>query len=255
MSRILISAPPDANPRAPLSCAARCLVAAGSGTDDVGSAYLFDGVRDQASDGPTLPSGAVKAAAGIVLPVQGVARASALLASGARRVLLGEAALADSSIMPALAAKFGAERIGVYVPARRLEVSWSFDTVSNADFSVLTPSIGAPAWEVLRADGSRTGTQALWWIGEMIKLGAAEVLLRVDVRDDADLNLCADCIERFADRVWIGPLADAAPALDEWVHYGHARQLALPSARYAQALAESAQLAAAHAAAVAERVA
>jgi len=39
----------------------------------------------------------------------------------------------------------------------------------------------------------------------MMKLGASEALLRVDIGDDADLNLCADCSERFGDGVWIGP--------------------------------------------------
>lgn len=210
-------------------CEIRCLAPAGGAPDDARDAYLFD---DSALD-----VAAVAAAAGIVLPVQGAARATKLLASGARRVLLGEAALIDSSIVATLAATFGGERVGVYVPARRLEVNWSFDTVSNADFKVMRPSVCAPAWEALRADGTRTGAQALWWIDEMMKQGASEALLRIDIRDDADLNLCADCVERFGDRVWIGPLDDDAPALDDWIRYGHARRLALSPALYAQAIA------------------
>jgi hypothetical protein len=215
-------------------CELRCLAPAGGTPDHARDTYLFDS--------PALDAGALAAAAGIVLTREGPARATELLAAGARRVLLGEAALLDSSIVAALATAFGGERVGVYVPARRLEVNWSFDTISNADFKVLTPSVGAPAWEALRADGTCTGTQALWWIGEMLKLGASEALLCVDIRDDADLNLCADCVERFGDRVLIGPLADAAPALDEWVRYGHARRLALPPALYAHAIAIDAQM-------------
>jgi hypothetical protein len=213
-------------------CGLRCLAPAGSVPDDARDAYLIDGL--------TLDAARLATAAGIVLPREGVARATELLAAGARRVLLGEAALVDASIVAALAATFGGERVGVYVPARRFEVSWSFDTRSNADFRVLTPSLGAPAWEVLRADGTQTGTQAFWWIGEMLKLGASEVLLCVDIRDDTDLNLCADGVERLGDRFWIGPLADPAPALDEWRRYGHARQLALPPLLYARAIAAEA---------------
>ena len=229
MNRI---APPPSNEAgegAAVVCAIRCLAPAGAVASDVHDAYLIDG--------PALDAGAIPAAAGIVLPREGAARASALLAAGARRVLLGEAALLDSSIVAALATMFGSERVGVYVPARRFEVSWSFDTTSNADFKVLTPSLGAPAWEALRADGTPTGTQVLWWLGEMLKQGAAEALLCVDIRDDADLNLCAECVEHFGNWIWIGPLADAEPALDEWVRYGHVRQLALPPALHARALA------------------
>ena len=60
------------------------------------------------------------------------ARAAALLEAGAPQVLLGEAVLSDADLPLRLAARFGAERIGLFVPARRMAVSWSFDTVSNA---------------------------------------------------------------------------------------------------------------------------
>lgn len=228
MSPIDAPATQMANDSATNGCEIRCLAPAGDVPDNVRDAYLIDG--------PALDAAALTAAAGIVLPRDGATRATELLAAGARRVLLGESALLDSSIVAALAATFGGKRVGVYLPASRMEVSWSFDTVSNADFKVLTPSVGAPAWEALRADGTRTGTQALWWIGEMLKLGASEVLLRVDLHDDADLNLCADCVEQFGDRFWIGPLANAAPRLDEWIRYGHARQLALLPPLYAHAM-------------------
>ena len=210
-------------------CEYRCLGPAGGTSHDVRDAYLIDG--------PALDAGGLTAAAGIVLPRHGALRATELLVAGARRVLLGEAALLDSSVVAALAATFGGERVGVYVPAVRLQISWSFDTVSNADFKVLTPSVGAPAWEALRADGTRTGTHALWWIGEMLNLGASEALLRVDFHDDADLELCADCVERFGDRVWIGPLDDVAPRLDQWTRYGRARRFVLPPPLHAQAIA------------------
>jgi hypothetical protein len=178
-------------------------------------------------DDDSLDAQAASAAAGIILPARGGGRAAALLEAGARCVLLGEAALRDPSIIAPLADRFGAGRVGVYAPSRRLPVRWSFDDVSNADFKVLTPSLGAPAWEVLLADGTGTGTQALWWIGAMLDQGASLALLRVDIRDDADLNLCADCMERFGERVWIGPLEDEAPAIADWIAFGHARRIAL----------------------------
>jgi hypothetical protein len=229
MNRIVAPAPADATHGGAADCAIRCLAPAGAAPADVSDAYLIDD--------PALDAGTIPAAAGIVLPREGAARAAALLAAGARRVFLGEAALLDSSILAALATRFGSERVGVYVPARRIEISWSFDTTSNADFKVLTPSLGAPAWEALRADGTPTGTQVLWWLGEMLKQDAAEALLCVDIRDDSDLNLCAECVEHFGNWIWVGPLADAEPALDEWIRYGHVRQLALPPALHARAIA------------------
>ena len=237
MNRIAAPGPNEANDGAVVPCTIRCLAPAGGAPAIARDAYLIDD--------PALDVGTILGAAGIVLPREGAARATALLAAGARRVLLGEAALLDSSIVAALAATFGGERIGVYVPACRLEISWSFDTTSNADFKVLTPSMGAPTWEALRADGTRTGTQVLWWVGEMLKQGASEALVCVDIRDDADLNLCADCVEQFGDRIWIGPLTDAEPALDEWVRYGHLRQLALPPALHARAITVDATVTAA----------
>ena len=202
------------------ACEFRCISDASSGP----------GEGDFAVDGPDLDAAVIRKAAGIVLPTEGTGRAAALLAAGARCVLLGEAALRESAIVAALVREFGGGRVGVFAPARRIAVRWSFDTVSNANFKVVSPSLAAPAWEVLLADGTGTGTHAPWWIEQMLALGATQALLRVDVGDDADLNLCADCVERFGDRLWIGPLADSAPDIAEWIAFGHARRLALPSA-------------------------
>ena len=206
------------------ACEFRCIADASSGP----------GEGDFAVDRPDLDATVIRKAAGIVLPTEGTGRAVALLATGARCVLLGEAALREPAIVAALAREFGEGRVGVFAPVRRIAVRWSFDTVSNADFKVVSPSLAAPAWEVLLADGTGTGTHALWWIEQMLALGAAQALLRVDIGDDADLNLCAECVERFGDRLWIGPLADSAPDIAEWIAFGHARRLALPSALMAE---------------------
>ena len=126
-----------------------------------------------------------------------------------------------------LVARHGAERIGIYAPLRRQAVSWSFDTVSNADFRVVTPSFCEPSWEVLRADGSGTGTLAAWWLKAMRELGAGSLLVRADITDDTDLNLCATLVEEFGAALWLGPLQGKIPSLADWVRYGQLRQLAL----------------------------
>ncbi|MBS0473990.1 MAG: hypothetical protein JSR28_02425 [Proteobacteria bacterium] len=173
-------------------------------------------------------------AAAIILPAGGEARASELLTAGATRVLLGEAALRDSELIPRLVARFGAERIGVFVPARRMEVTWSFDTVSNADFRVVTPSLCEAGWEILRADGSASGIRADWWLGEMKKRGASLALVQVDIGDDTDLNLCAGLVEDLGDRLWLAPRRQADPALADWVAYGKAAQIALSPGLFAR---------------------
>lgn len=167
---------------------------------------------------------------GIVLRRGSLQQARHLLAAGAPRVYLGEAALLDSGIVEKLAAEFGGERVGVHVPARRMHVSWTLDIDSNADFRVMTPSVCEPCWEVLRADGTRSGTHAGWWLGVMFSLGAGAALVQADITDNADLNILAGLTERWDDRLWLAPLADPAPDFAAWVELGGARQLAAPAA-------------------------
>ena len=202
-----------------------CLAAAGEMLPDhVGASFACDVAGIEAG---------LATLAGVVLATQGEARAAALLEAGAARVFVGGAALADCGVVERLAARFGTARVGVYVAARRMEVGWSFETVSNADFKVVTPSLCEPCWEILRADGSRSGTQVHWWLGEMIKRGASAALVRVDLRDDADLNLCAGLVEDLGARLWLGPLDDTAPALADWVAYGKLARIVLPPALFA----------------------
>lgn len=170
--------------------------------------------------------------AGVVLPVEDEARAVALLEAGATRVFVGDAALADAGVVARLTERFGSSRVGVYMPARRMAVRWSFDTVSNADFKVVTPSVCEPCWEILRADGSASGTRVHWWVQQMIERGASAALLRVDLHDDADLNLCAGLVEELGERLWLGPLTDTQPALSDWVAYGKLTRIVLPPALF-----------------------
>ncbi len=164
----------------------------------------------------------------VVLRSAGMERVRELLARGAQRVLVGEAALLDGSLIETLAGEFGPGKVGVWVPARRLEVSWSLDLYSNADFKCVTPSHVKPSWEVLTSDGARSGTYAGWWLGQMLERGAAMALLGVDIADDTDLNLCAELVEQFGNRLWLTPLAAPAADLLPWVIYGQARQLVVP---------------------------
>jgi hypothetical protein len=171
-------------------------------------------------------SGEVSALRGIVQPWQDESRARHWLDAGAARVYLGEAALLDGELVGHLATRYGGARIGVYLPLRRMEVSWSLDTVSNADFRVVTPSICEPAWEILRADLSRSGTVASWWLQAMFERGAASAILRVDIDDDADLNLCAALTEAHGERLCFAPWHASANDFIEWTTWGRVTQLA-----------------------------
>lgn len=167
--------------------------------------------------------------AGIVLADGDEDRAASLLAIGAPCVFVGQAALQDSTAVDRLLATHGGERIGIYAPAKRQVVSWAFETISNADFKTVAPSCCEPAWEVLKADGASTGILVGWWLGAMRDLGTRHFLVRVDIHDDADLNLCAGLVEEFGDALWLGPLDDPEPVLADWVAFGQCRQFALPN--------------------------
>lgn len=180
-------------------------------------------------DTGAMPAG-LQGIEGIVAPACGKEDLRQLLLAGAPRVYVGEAALLDGDLVGTLAGEFGAERIGLYLPLRRMQVSWSMDTVSNADFRVMTPSVCEPCWEILKADGSRSGTHAGWWLGAMMQRGASSALICIDVVDDADLNILAGLTERWGDRLWLAPLGDPAPDFAAWVELGGARRLAAPEA-------------------------
>jgi hypothetical protein len=193
--------------------------------------------RDVAEDDFIVDAPGVEAVAslcaGVILPTGDEQRAATLLASGAACVFVGEAALNDSTVIDRLVARHGAEHIGIYAPVRRQTVSWSFETVSNADFKTITPSHCEPAWEVLRVDGTGTGTLAHWWLDAMREKGASRFLVRVDIADDTDLNLCAGLIEELGGALWIGPLAEVLPNLADWVDFGQCKQIVLSAAAHA----------------------
>lgn len=164
----------------------------------------------------------------IVLEQGTEARASELIALGAERVLLADAALLDSTAVARLAQHHGAERVGVWLPVKKRQISWAIDYISNEDFNCLTPSFGKAGWEVVKSDGTSTGTDAEWWVSEMLSLGASMVLISIDAQDD-DLNICAGLMENHGNKLWFTPWQLPDADLEPWVRYGRVRQLVLPS--------------------------
>lgn len=168
----------------------------------------------------------------VVLQGEPESTAVALLNAGAAKVFLGEVALFDSTVVSRLARAFGSQRLGLHVPVQRQSVSWSFETESNEDFNVVTPSLCEPVWEVLKTNGESSGVRALNWVDAMLQHGVGSVLLRADLSDDADLNLCAGMVELVAERLWVAPLTDTAPVLADWISFGQVSRLALPTTLY-----------------------
>lgn len=190
-----------------------------------------------------VPVAPVEMLRAVVLGEQSEGRAQTLLERGARRVHVADAALDDPELLGRLARHFGPARGGLCLNARRMRNDWSFETESNADFKVVTPSVCEPAWEVVRADGTPTGGRVLQWADLVERLGIASVLVRVDIEDDADLNLCAGLVEDLGERVCFAPATQRNPAIEDWMRYGRARRIALPPAlyaRYSRALAPAA---------------
>jgi hypothetical protein len=163
----------------------------------------------------------------IVLLAGDEARAHQLLATGAARVLLGDAALLDGTLIRRLVEQYGGARIGVAVSARKHNVTWTLDMVSNADFRCLTPSYGKRGWELMLSRGDGTGADAEWWLGEMLGCGASVALIQVDLQDD-DLNICAGLMEGHGSKLWFTPWQQPDIDIEPWVRYGQVRQILLP---------------------------
>lgn len=173
-----------------------------------------------------------EAAASVILESEPEAKATALLVIGVAKVFLGEAALRDAGCVPRLLDRFGPSRLGLHLAVQRQAVRWSFDTDSNADFSVVTPSQCEPAWEVLKPTGQPSGVRADTVVDLMQRRGVESFLLQTDIADDADLNLCAGMVERLGEELWLAPRRDPRPAIADWIRYGRATQLALPTTLY-----------------------
>jgi hypothetical protein len=159
-------------------------------------------------------------------------RARELLAAGYGGVLLGDAALEDSTVVVRLAAEFGAERIGVVASCVRAEIGWSMDAETNADFRFMRPSRCEPDWEIVTSEGGRTGMLVRPWLREMFRLGAQVAMIRMDVLDDADLNIAAGLAEDHGARLWFAPAGGRTAAIEDWVRFGQVRRIAWPAATW-----------------------
>ncbi len=165
----------------------------------------------------------------VVLDSGTEARVSELLARGAPRVLLCDLALLDSTAVERLVEQHGSERIGVWFAAKKTSISWALDMdAPNAGFRCMMPSVGVAGWDVLKSDGTSTGTDAEWWVGQMLALGASMALISMDMEDD-DLNICAGLIESHGEKLWFSPRHLPNADLEPWVRYGQVRQLVLPT--------------------------
>lgn len=152
----------------------------------------------------------------------------ALLARGAQRVLVGELALRDSTAVDRLLAQYGKQRIGLWVRATKGAISWSLAAETpNAGFKCMQPSMGTPGWDILTANGNSTGTDAEWWISQMVDKGIATVLVSIDMQDE-DMNICATLMLNHGEVLWFSPLHQSDADLEPWVRWGKVRQLVLP---------------------------
>jgi hypothetical protein len=176
--------------------------------------------------------------AAFVLETGGMAQARSRLRTGARQVLLADAALRDVSVIATAIAEFGAARVGAWLPARRMAVSWALDSQSNGDFKCMVPSNPQARWEVLTSDRRGTGIEIGAWIEKLVRLGVTTALVGVDMQDDRDLDLCAGLVERFGTRLWFGPLESPDADLASWVEFGQVRRLVLPDTAAADVMAE-----------------
>ncbi|WP_127474921.1 HisA/HisF-related TIM barrel protein [Sulfurivermis fontis] len=160
----------------------------------------------------------------VVMERGALARIETLLAAGASRVLLGEKALLDTTMVQDAIARFGTQRIGLWLPARRMAVSWSLDRESNADFSFVMPTCPVPRWELLLADGTGTGTDAAWFAREMARQGVEQLVISLHQATADDLGLCAELSEELGDRLWL-TFAEGGSDPAPWIAHGGVRQL------------------------------
>lgn len=164
----------------------------------------------------------------LVAPRADAARVDALIGAGAQEVLVGERALRDPRLVPDGLERHGPERIGIWLPVRLAQTRWSLDRHSNADFSFVSIPTPIRRWVVLRADGSASDVDALWWAGEQLQAGCSRILLSVPAPQDDDLLPTAELAELAGERLWLDSGSADPAELRFWVKYGHAHRMVLP---------------------------
>jgi hypothetical protein len=128
-----------------------------------------------------------------------------------------------------MAAELGECKVGVWLPVKRMGVSWVLDKTSNADFSCMTPSIGKPSWEVLLTDGKRTGIDADWWSRQMLQQGAGCILVSADYTNEQDHNIAAELAEKCGNALWLSPLYQTGVEwkVEDWQTYANTGQIVM----------------------------
>ncbi|MDD3518351.1 MAG: hypothetical protein PHQ14_08380 [Chromatiales bacterium] len=166
----------------------------------------------------------------IVAPAADEVRVAALLDAGAARVHVGTLAVRDVAAVARLIERHGADRLGLWLPVRRMPVQWRFDRESNADFSCLTPDCPVPRWEVLAGD-SGTGVDVEVWLRNLPQGELLPVILAVPPAGDVcDEDICAR-IARHPGGLWLTSLAGGpSTALDGYVRYSGVRRVILDNA-------------------------
>lgn len=166
----------------------------------------------------------------VVLPQGGETEARDWLGSGAARILFADAAISDTGFIRRMVATLGAAKVGVWLPVKRMGVSWVLDKTSNADFSCMAPSIGKASWEVLRANLTRTGIDADWWARQMLQQGASCIVVSADYSNGQDHTIAAELVEKCQDHLWLSPLSQTGVEWqqEDWQNYGNARQFVMP---------------------------
>jgi cyclase len=132
--------------------------------------------------------------------VRSVDDARALLESGADKVGVNSAALADPDLVARLADRFGAQCVVVAVDARRT-------------------SAPTPSWEAY-THGGRTGTgvDAVAWCADVARRGAGEILLTSMDRDGTKSGYDLDLLRRVCSAVEVPVIASGgAGTVDHFV--------------------------------------
>lgn len=155
--------------------------------------------------------------------------AANLLAHGASMAFIAGAPARLGECVSRLVTQAGAPRVGVLLDAAPMEVRWSLECESNADFKTMAPSMPEPCWEVMAPGGMRTGIRVDHWLRTLFARGATAAVVQADLSAarDSDLNVCAGLVEEFGTRLWLAP-GDAAPCdLQPWIEFGQARRFVL----------------------------
>ncbi len=164
----------------------------------------------------------------VVSPTADRTKIRTLFTKGARQVLIGESVLVDKYLLQDMIKQYGKEKIGIWLPVRLTQRSWTLDRKSNVDFSFVSVSNPLPRWIVLKANGDMTDVDALTWVSEILKAGCSSIMVSIDEPQDEDLLACAEMSEIAGNKFWLNTDSSDIEEIRFWVQYGHVLQLVVP---------------------------